>query len=240
MTRLLDKVAIVTGASRGIGFECAKILAEESAKVVMTARGEDDLEKSAETIRSIGGRVVAVAGDIGSREDCERALDAAKSEFGGLDILINNAGVGHFAEVESMTDEDFDRVIRTNLYGAFYMSRGAVPMMAERGGGYIVNISSLAGQNTFAKGAAYCASKHALNGFSECMMLEVRHRNIAVSYVCPGSVETSFGHSAPDADNSWRQSSRDVAAVVRDLLIGTSPRTLVSKVEMRPMKPPRK
>ena len=237
MTRLLDKVAIVTGASKGIGFECARILAGESAKVVMTARGEDDLEKSAETIRSIGGRIASVVGDVGCRADCERALDAAKNEFGGLDILINNAGVGHFQEVEHMSDEDFDRVMRTNLYGVFYMSRGAVPLMEARGGGFIINISSLAGQNTFARGAAYCASKHALNGFSECMMLEVRHRNIAVSYVCPGSVETSFSHSAQGEDNTWRQSARDVAAVVRDLLIGTGPRTLVSKVEMRPMKP---
>ena len=240
MTRLLDKVAIVTGASRGIGFECAKILAEESAKVVMTARGEEDLEKSAETIRSIGGRVATVVGDVGVRADCERAIEAAKTEFGGLDILINNAGVGHFEAVERMADSDFDLVMRTNLYGVFYLSRAAVPLMEARGGGYIINVSSLAGQNTFAGGSAYCASKHALNGFSECMMLEVRHRNIGVSYVCPGSVETSFGHSKPDADNSWRQSARDVARVIRDLLIGTGPRTLVSKVEMRPMKPPKK
>ncbi|MEP0814112.1 MAG: SDR family NAD(P)-dependent oxidoreductase [bacterium] len=239
MTRLLDKVAIVTGSSKGIGFECAKILAEESAKIVMNARGEDDLEKSAEAIRAMGGRVATVAGDIGNRAVCERVLAAAKSEFGGLDILVNNAGIGRFVEVENMTDEDFDSVMRTNLYGVFYMCRGAVPMMEARGGGYIINISSLAGQNTFARGGAYCASKHALNGFSECLMLEVRQRNIAVSYVCPGSVETSFGHSSPSEDNSWRQSARDVAQVVRDLIIGTSARTLVSKVEMRPMKPKR-
>ncbi len=237
MTRLLDKVALVTGASKGIGFETAKIFAEEDAKVVMMARGADDLEASADTIRAIGGRVATVIGDVGVLADCERALAAAKTEFGGLDILVNNAGIGYFTEVENMTDEGFDAVIKTNLYGVFYMCRGAVPAMEERGGGYIINISSLAGQNTFARGGAYCASKHALNGFSECLMLEVRQRGIAVSYVCPGSVSTQFGHSKPADDDSWRQSPRDVAQVVLDLIIGTSSRTLVSKVEMRPMKP---
>ena len=237
MTRLLDKVALVTGASKGIGFETAKIFAEEDAKIVMTARGEDDLESAADTIRAIGGRVITVAGDVGVRADCERALDAAKSGFGGLDILVNNAGIGYFAEVENMTDEGFDAVMKTNLYGVFYMCRGAIPMLEARGGGYILNISSLAGQNTFARGGAYCASKHALNGFSECLMLEVRQRGIAVSYVCPGSVSTSFGHSKESEDDSWRQSARDVAQVVLDLIVGTGPRTLVSKVEMRPMKP---
>ena len=237
MTRLLDKVALVTGASKGIGFETAKIFAEEDAKIVMTARGEDDLESAADTIRAIGGRVITVAGDVGVRADCERALDAAKSGFGGLDILVNNAGIGYFAEVENMTDEGFDAVMKTNLYGVFYMCRGAIPKLEARGGGYILNISSLAGQNTFARGGAYCASKHALNGFSECLMLEVRQRGIAVSHVCPGSVSTSFGHSKEFEDDSWRQSARDVAQVVLDLIVGTGPRTLVSKVEMRPMKP---
>lgn len=237
MTRLLDKVALVTGASKGIGFEVSKIFAEEDAKIVMMARGADELDASAETIRSLGGRVATVIGDVGVRADCERALAAARSEFGGLDYLINNAGIGYFTEVENMTDEDFDAVLKTNLYGVFYMCRGAVPMIEERGGGYIVNISSLAGQNTFPRGGAYCASKHALNGFSECLMLEVRQRGIAVSYVCPGSVSTSFGHSKQSDDESWRQSPRDVAQVVLDLIVSTSPRTLVSKVEMRPMKP---
>ena len=237
MTRLLDKVAVVTGASKGIGFEICKVLAEESARIVMMARGADDLDASAETIAAMGGRVIAVAGDVGAAADCARAIDAARREFGGLDILVNNAGIGCFEEVERMTDNDFDAVMKTNLYGVFYMCRAAIPPMIERGGGYIVNISSLAGQNTFPRGAAYCASKHALNGFSECLMQEVRHRNIAVSCVCPGSVATEFGHNKPADNDSWRQSPRDVARVVRDLIVGASPRTLVSKVEMRPMKP---
>lgn len=237
MTRLLDKVAVVTGASKGIGFEICKVFAEECANIVMMSRNADELQASADLIEAMGGRVIAVPGDVGVREDCERALEAAKTHFGGLDILVNNAGIGYFEEVEKMTDEGFDAVMKTNLYGVFYMCRGAVPMMEARGGGYIVNISSLAGQNTFARGGAYCASKHALNGFSECLMLEVRHKNIAVSYVCPGSVSTQFGHSKADDDESWRQTPRDVASVVRDLIVGTSHRTLVSKVEMRPMKP---
>ncbi len=237
MTRLLDEVAIVTGASKGIGFETCKVFVEESAKAVMMARSADELQTSADLLETMGGRVIPVVGDVGRRADCERALETAHREFGGLDILINNAGIGYFEEVENMSDEGFDEVMKTNLYGVFYMSRGAVQLMVDRGGGYIINISSLAGQNTFVRGGAYCASKHALNGFSECMMLEVRHKNIAVSYVCPGSVSTQFGHSKVDEDESWRQSPRDVACVIRDLIIGTSPRTLVSKIEMRPMKP---
>lgn len=238
MTRLKDKVAVVTGASRGIGLEVSKVLAEESASILMMARNGAELEESADAVRALGARVATFAGDVSNREDAEGALAAAVDELGGLDILVNNAGIGYFEEVEKMTDEGFDRVIKTNLYGVFYMSRAAVPILEKRGGGYIINISSLAGKNTFPKGAAYCASKHGLMGFSDCLMLEVRHRNIGVCLVCPGSVETVFSGRVEGADQSWKQSGRDVALVVRDLIVGTSPRTLVSRVEMRPFKPP--
>jgi 3-oxoacyl-[acyl-carrier protein] reductase len=160
-------------------------------------------------------------------------------EFGGVDILVNNAGIGGFGLVESTSPEEFRAVLETNLFGVFYCCHEAVPRMRERGGGYIINISSLAGVNAHPKMAVYNASKFGLNGFSEALMQELRHDNIKVSYIMPGSVNTHFGNDQPSESQSWQLQPSDIARVVLDLLHHDE-RSLPSRVEIRPSKPPKK
>ncbi|HEX5876111.1 MAG TPA: SDR family NAD(P)-dependent oxidoreductase, partial [Pyrinomonadaceae bacterium] len=154
-------------------------------------------------------------------------------------ILVNNAGIGLFASVESISPEEFRTVIETNLCGVFYCCHEAIPLMKQRGGGYIINISSLAGANAHAQMAAYNASKFGLNGFSEALMQEVRHDKIKVSYIMPGSVNTEFGGDEPNDEKSWQLQPEDVARVVIDLLEHPD-RSLPSRVELRPSRPPKK
>ena len=169
-------------------------------------------------------------------------MDSAEKQFGGIDILVNNAGIGIFRAVDEMTPAEWNAVVETNLTGCFYCVRAAVHRMKRRGGGYIFNISSLAGKNAFAGGAAYNASKAGLNHFSEAIMLDLRYHNIRVSYILPGSVETSFGHPSAETEKrtaGWKLGPEDVAQVVVDLL-KSDPRAMLSRVEIRPSQPPRK
>jgi short-subunit dehydrogenase len=158
---------------------------------------------------------------------------------GAVDILINNAGVGIFSSVESMSVEDFRTVLETNVFGVFYCCHEAIPLMKQRGGGYIINISSLAGANAHPQMAAYNASKFGLNGFSEALMQEVRHDGIKVSYIMPGSVNTEFGGDETSDEKSWQLQPSDIAQVVMDLLQYPE-RTLPSRVEIRPARPPKR
>jgi len=183
--------------------------------------------------------VHVVRGDVGVPGDAERLINAAVQRFGAVDVLVNNAGVGRFANVSDMSMDDWRQVIDTNLSGVFYCTRAAIPEMKRRGGGWIINISSLAGKNAFAGGAAYCASKAGLNAFTEALMQEVRHDNIRVSYVMPGSVSTAFGDRGVGGEAEWKLSPEDVARCVIDLLAHES-RSLPSRIELRPSKPPRK
>lgn len=237
---LESKVAVVTGASRGIGFRIAQALLEHGASLVIGSRQEAGLRQARETLQQQApGRVEDAATDVRDYNQVERLMALAEQKFGGIDILVNNAGVGLLRPVDQITPEEWDEVIDTNLTGCFYCVRAVVPRMKRRGGGYIFNISSLAGKNTFAGGAAYNASKFGLNGFSEAAMLDLRYDNIRVSYIMPGSVETGFGRSSEGKDgaSSWKLDARDVAQVVLDLL-AMDPRGMVSRVEMRPSQPP--
>ena len=225
---LNGRVAVVTGGSKGIGLGIARALAGAGASVVSTSRGGGSAEPNIRQIR----------GDVRRPEDAARAIEEAVSVYGGLDILINNAGIGAFAPVAEMTIERWRAVIETNLDGVFYCCHAAIPHLRRRGGGWIINISSLAGKNAFAGGAAYCASKAGLNQFSESLMQEVRHDGIRVSYVMPGSVATEFGSGAT-AKEGWALTAEDVAQVVMDLL-AMPPRSLPSRVELRPSRPPKK
>jgi NAD(P)-dependent dehydrogenase (short-subunit alcohol dehydrogenase family) len=237
-TQIDNQVAVVTGASRGIGYAIAERLAAEGASVMVCSRRQTDIEKAVESLqKSARGGVEGRAVDVREYAQVERLMAAAEERFGGIDILVNNAGVGLFRSVENMTPEEWDAVIETNLSGCFYCVRAAVPRMKRRGGGYIFNISSLAGKNAFAGGAAYNASKFGLNGFSEAMMLDLRYENIRTSYIMPGSVETDFSGRSKGA--SWKLTSEDVAQVVVDLL-KSDRRAMLSRVEMRPSQPPRK
>jgi NAD(P)-dependent dehydrogenase (short-subunit alcohol dehydrogenase family) len=232
---LEGRVALVTGGSRGIGRGIVEALAAEGATVALTARSQAVAEQVA---REIGGHTLGLACDVRSQEQVERLFRQLDQAAGDLDILVNNAGIGLFAPVADMAPDDWRAVLETNLNGVFYCCHEAVPRMRRRGGGYIINISSLAGKNPLANGSAYNASKFGLNGFSEALMMEVRYDGIRVSYLMPGSVDTEFGHGTGEK-SAWALKPADVAEVVLDLL--RSPRhALFSRVEMRPSQPPRK
>jgi 3-oxoacyl-[acyl-carrier protein] reductase len=239
---LTSKVALVTGGSRGIGLATAAALLVEGASVVITGTNGERLARARTTLAGAARgepRLEAVQADVREPADVERAIGTALDRFGGLDVLVNNAGVGVFANVADMSHEEWRRVIDTNLTGVFHFCRAAIPLMRQRGGGYIINISSLAGKNAFVGGGAYCASKSGLNAFSESLMQEVRHDGIRVSYVMPGSVATEFSPGGSGSGTGWKLTSEDVAQVVVDLLRHPA-RSLPSRVELRPSQPPRK
>jgi 3-oxoacyl-[acyl-carrier protein] reductase len=229
------KVAVVTGGNRGIGRGVAEGLAREGAIVALTARDGEAAERAA---REIGHGALGFGCDVRKPDHVQRLFAEVTRAAGGADILINNAGIGIFGPAADMTFEDWRAVIETNLNGVFYCCHEAIPQMRKRGGGYIFNVSSLAGKNPIAGGAAYNASKFGLNGFSEALMMEVRYDGIRVSYLMPGSVATEFGRGARDKQD-WALRPEDVAEVVLDLLRSPA-RALYSRVEMRPSQPPRK
>jgi 3-oxoacyl-[acyl-carrier protein] reductase len=237
MESLQGRVALVTGGSRGIGRAIARALVAEGAKVVITGRSDAHLSAACRDIESAGpGKVESVPADVKSAADMERAVGAAVTRFGGLDMLINNAGVGVFGEVAEMTPQQWSEVIDTNLSGVFNACHAAIPQLRKRNGGFIINISSLAGKNPFAAGAAYCASKAGLNAFSESLMQELRYDNIRVSYILPGSVATEFSDGDASKGADWKIAPEEVAEVVVDLLRHPR-RSLPSRVEIRPSKP---
>src|SRR5574339_940529 len=234
MHTLSGKAAIVTGGSRGIGFAIASALLAEGAQVTITGRDEAHLSSARRRLEGAGpGSIEALRADVRKYDDVRHAVEATVARCGGLDYLINNAGVGVFANAADMTPDQWSSVLDTNLTGVFYACHAALPHLRRRGGGFIVNISSLAGKNAFAGGAAYCASKSGLNAFSEALMQEVRYDNIRVSYVMPGSVATGFGGRGAAGQADWKLAPEDIAEVVTDLLAHPA-RSLPSRVELRP------
>ena len=240
-SELKDKIAVVTGGTRGIGYSIAEALLAEGAKAFICGRDASFLKAALERLgRVAAGKVDGLVADVRRYEDCRKLIRAAADRFGGLDILVNNAGVGIMKPVDQLTPEDWDATIETNLSGTFYCCREAIPQMRKRGGGYIFNISSLAGVNPFPGGSAYNASKFGMNGFSEAMMQDVRYDGIRVSYIMPGSVDTDFA-AAPGskARETWKLTGEDIAKAVVDLY--KFPKSsLASRIEMRPSQPPRK
>jgi 3-oxoacyl-[acyl-carrier protein] reductase len=229
------KVAVVTGGNRGIGRGIVEALSREGARVALSARAAD---VAAAAARAVGGGALGIACDVRSYDAVRALFREVERVAGGVDILVNNAGIGIFAPVADLAPDDWRAVIETNLNGVYYCCHEAIPLMRKRGGGYIFNLSSLAGRNAFPSAAAYNASKFGLNGFSEALMQEVRYDGIRVSYLMPGSVATEFGRGR-ETKEGWALQPADVAAVVIDLL--RSPKhALYSRVEMRPSQPPRK
>ncbi|MBC7898717.1 MAG: SDR family oxidoreductase [Saprospiraceae bacterium] len=236
---LENKVAVVTGGTKGIGFAIAELLLKSGVKVFICGRSKGDLKQALEWL-SRHGQVEGELCDVRSEEQVKMMLAEATRFFGGVDILVNNAGMGYFGKtVEEMSGDEFRQTLETNLFGVFYACHHAIPMMKKRGGGYVINISSLAGQNPHPKMAAYNASKFGLNGFSEALMQEVRQDNIKVTYICPGSVNTAFGGDSPSDEKSWQLQPQDIAQVVFNVL-NIPENALPSKIEIRPSKPPQK
>lgn len=237
MTSRKKKSAVVTGGSMGIGYAIAETLLTAGYDVLICGRNREQVEASVKELEKLG-KAVGFVCDVRDEKQVEEMISRAAAFFGGVDVLVNNAGIGVFGKtVEELSGDEFRSVVETNLFGVFYACHHVIPVMKKNGSGYIINISSLAGQNAHPKMAAYNASKFGLNGLSEALMLEVRQDNIKVSYLCPGSVNTSFGNDTPSPEKAWQIQPEDIAAVLLDLL-KMDPRTLPSKVEIRPSKPP--
>jgi 3-oxoacyl-[acyl-carrier protein] reductase len=230
--------SLVTGGTRGIGRAIAAALLADGGAVMITGRDQSRVDAAVRELTSAGADASQIAGaavDVRDRSAVDALVAGTVSRFGGLDVVVNNAGVGGFSNIETMTDEQWDAVIGTNITGPFYVTRAAIPALRRSGGGWIINIASLAGRNYFPEGGAYCASKAALIAMSESVMQEVRFDNIRVSVIMPGSVATEFsGHRS--SDDSWKLTGDDVAQVVVDLLKHPA-RSLPSRVEIRPSQP---
>ena len=229
--------ALVTGAGRGIGRAIALGLGRAGVGVTAVARTASEIESVAREITSAGGRAVAFAGDVRDPRVCAGAVARAREAHGRLQVLVNNAGVGAHAPVAETSDEEWARILDTNLTAVFRLTRAALPQLTD-GGGHVFMISSLAGVNPIAGMAAYCASKAGLDHFAHCLMLEVRHQGVKVTTIAPGSVDTAFGGSR-SGETSWMLRGEDVAATLLDLLRARDEAHL-SRVEMRPSRPARR
>ncbi len=235
----MNKTALVTGGSKGIGYAIAEALISEGYNVTITARHTGEVQEAAHTLNTIGpGKALGLRCDVRKFEEQEDVVKKIVQEFGGLDVLIANAGVGQFATVTDMTLTQWHTVIDTNLTGVFYSVKAALDEI-RKAQGYIITISSLAGKNPFVGGSAYNASKFGLNGFSEAIMLDLRHDGVKVSTIMPGSVASYFNNHNPSEADAWKIQPEDIAKIVMDLL--TMPvRTLPSRVEVRPSQPPKR
>jgi NAD(P)-dependent dehydrogenase (short-subunit alcohol dehydrogenase family) len=243
---LAGKSAIVTGGTRGIGFAIASRLLAEGLMVGVCGSTQQSVD-DALTRLAPHERVFGMVADVSKLDHVKLFVGAYLKRFGGVDILVNNAGTGTFRSVEELTPDEWERMIGLNLSGVYYCCHEILPIIKQRGGGDVINISSLAGRNPFAGGAGYNASKFGLNGFSEAMMLDHRNDGVRVSSIMPGSVETGFGggrtssggHSERASESAWKIAPEDIADVVVSLLRMPA-RTTVSRVEMRPSRPPGK
>ena len=234
---LNGQVAVITGAGRGIGAAIARTLASLGATAVLCGRTQATLDETARTIVGAGGKTEVIPCDVTVLHQVEYAAARIESTFGRLDILVNNAGVGGFTEaLHNLTPEEWDRILNTNLRGVYYTIRAFAPMMIRAQSGYIINISSLAGKNPLAKGAAYAASKWGLNGLTYSVAEELRGDNVRVSVICPGSVETELGpHTGKDPNKMLQP--EDVAHAVA-MLVTQAPRSFMSEVLIRPTQKP--
>lgn len=235
MSNLSNKVAYITGGSKGIGFGIAQILLQHGMRVAITSRKLSEAQKAAKSLREDESKVLALESDVSSMESEKKAVQAVIDKFGQLDVLVANAGVGHFAPIESLTEKDWKATIDTNLTGVFNSVKASLDALKETKG-YIITIASLAGTNFFTNGSAYNASKFGLVGFSQAIMLDLRQYGIKVTTIMPGSVATYFGNHTPSEKDAWKIQPEDIGQMVADLL-KMNPRTLPSKVEVRPTIP---
>ncbi|MFT5078911.1 MAG: 3-oxoacyl-[acyl-carrier protein] reductase [Saprospiraceae bacterium] len=239
MNKLKNKTAFITGGSKGIGYGIAQKLLANGMNVVITSRTQesaDDAAKKLNDEESNAGKAMGVAADVRYYEEQVTAIAKTVAAFGGVNVMVANAGLGHFGNIEDITIEQWNEVIDTNLTGAFYSFKAALNAL-KKTKGYYISISSLAGTNFFAGGTAYNASKFGVTGFTQAAMLDVRQSDIKVSTIMPGSVSTHFNGNEPSDMGAWKIQSEDIGELVVDLL-KMNPRTLPSKIEVRPTKPP--
>ncbi|MCA6078864.1 SDR family oxidoreductase [Fulvivirga sedimenti] len=238
MRNLSGLTALVTGGSKGIGYGIAAAMLQQGMSVAITSRSALAAEEAASNLRKIGkGNIIGLKADVRDFEEVKAAVQKTVDAFGGLDVLIANAGVGKFGSIEDISVEDWHATIETNLTGVFYSIKASVDEL-KKSQGYFITISSLAGTNFFAGGSAYNASKFGLTGFTQAVMLDLRQSGVKVSTIMPGSVATYFNDHVPNDADSWKIQIEDIGELVIDLL-AMNPRTLPSKIEVRPSMPPK-
>ncbi len=236
MNDLTNHVALITGGSKGIGYAVAEAMLHEGMQVAITGRDQKSLDQAVENLARIGdNKIIGVQSDVRMMAEEREAISAVLNRFGKLDVLVANAGVGHFAPIEEMTEKQWHDVIDINLTGVFNSVKASLEALKESKG-YIITIASLAGTNFFATGAAYNASKFGLVGFTQAIMLDLRKKGIKVSTIMPGSVATHFNGRTPSEADAWKIQPQDIGKMVINLL-SMPARTLPSKVEMRPSIP---
>ena len=238
MQDIKNKVVLITGGSKGIGYGVAESLLKKGCKVAITSRKLSSAQEAAKNLTKDDSLILAIESDVRSLESQRKAVEAVINKWGKLDVVVANAGVGHFASIEELEEEDWKQVIDTNLTGCFNSIKASVKALKETEG-YYFTISSLAGTNFFAGGAAYNASKFGLTGFTQAVMLDLRQHGIKVSTIMPGSVATHFNGHVPNEKDAWKIQKEDIGKLVVDLL-EMHPRTLPSKIEVRPSQPPQK
>ncbi len=230
------KNALITGGTKGIGYGVAETLIKEGVKVAITGRSEEAVNLAAAQLNQIrDGYALGIVADVRDFESQQRAVNQLLEQWDRLDVLIANAGVGHFAPIDSLTLEQWQETIDVNLTGVFYSVKAALPAL-KKSKGYLITIASLAGTNFFANGSAYNASKFGLVGFTQAVMLDVRNDGIKVTTIMPGSVATYFNNHEPSERDAWKIQPEDIGQIVVDLL-KMNPRTLPSKIEVRPTIP---
>jgi 3-oxoacyl-[acyl-carrier protein] reductase len=233
----MPRVALITGGTRGIGFAVAEAFLRAGDRAAIVGTSNESVAKAERALASIGtGEVMGIAADVRDPSAIELAFLAVTARFGGIDVLVNSAGVGVGAPIADLPHEEWDRIIGTNLSGVFNCCKAAIPHLRARGGGWIVNISSLSSTGPFAGGAAYVASKAGVNAFSDALMQELRYDNIRVTTILPGSVATGFSGRAPGSGGDWKLLPEDVAQAIVGV-INFPQRSLPSRIEIRPSKP---
>jgi len=239
MIDIKNKVALITGGSKGIGYGVAQVLMAEGMKVAITSRSQVAAEEAASELNKLGkGEAYGVASDVRSLASQMEAVEKVMAHFGQIDLLLANAGLGHFASIEDLTEAQWNETIDTNLTGVFFSVKACLNAL-KKSRGFIITLSSLAGTNFFAGGSAYNASKFGLTGFSQAIMLDLRTKGIRVSTIMPGSVATHFNNHTPSEKDAWKIQPEDIGEMVATLM-KLDARTLPSKIEMRPSSPPTK
>jgi 3-oxoacyl-[acyl-carrier protein] reductase len=238
-----NKIAVVTGASKGIGRAIALSLAEAGADVAVSARSADLLKTLTKEIENMGRRAFAFTGDMSNEDEIKAFVNETVQHLGGMDILINNAGLGHFYSIAEMPTDKWDEMFNLNMRGLFIMTRESLPHLKKSDESIVVNIASLAGKNSFPTGAGYAGTKHALMAFSRCLMLEERKNGVRVLAICPGSVDTHFdAHFARDKQE-MKLTKKDKAMQPEDIAAAILPmiqmpqRTMISEIDIRPSNP---
>lgn len=230
------KTALITGGSKGIGYGVAEVLINQGIRVAITSRSQQSADKAAEALNKLKpGYALAIEADVRSMASQQQAVDKLLAEWGQLDYVIANAGVGHFAPIQQLTAEQWQETIDINLTGVFFTAKATIDALAKSEG-YFISIASLAGTNFFEKGSAYNASKFGLVGFTQAIMLDLRSEGIKVTTIMPGSVATYFDGNEPTDKDSWKIQPEDIGQIVADL-INLPARTLPSKIEVRPSRP---